>query len=497
MHSRQPPLSGDDRNALKRRSADGAVIALGSQVGKLAVQLIYQVLLARYLLPSDFGLVAMAAPVLAFVQLFADLGLSQATIQRAEITQRQLSLMFWVNVAASTLFGLITIALAPLVALFYGESRVAAVTAAFGAMLLFSGLSSQHLALLNRNMAFSKLACVEVFALVSGAAAGLTAASRELGYWSIPLGQGVTAVVTLILAWLLSGWHPGKPQGEREWRSLIGFGGNLTGFNLCNYFARNLDNVLIGKVLGEAALGLYDRAYRLMTLPMNQVSQPISRVALPLLARSQDHPEDYRKAYVRTLDLVLALTYPFAAFAVVTNEQLIRYVLGERWAGVAPIFAILGVGALFAPLGNSTGWLFISQNRTRQMRNYGVLSSALFVMSFAIGLPWGPVGVAACYVGVGIFVQGPLVLWAATREGPVRLPHVLRGLAPHLLSLAIGFGAEIGLQRLLPTGLPSLAFLLLAAYAVYVAALAILPSGREILNTLRNYGGAAASRLGR
>jgi polysaccharide transporter, PST family len=490
---RDRPLGGA---ALKRVSANGAAISLGSQIARLAIQLAYQVLLARRLSPAEFGLVAMAAPIVAFVRLFADLGLSQATIQREEISQGELSLLFCVNVGASVLLGTLTVALAPLAGAFYGEPKVAAITAAFGGLLLIEGFYTQQLAILNRNMAFARLASTELTAVVAGALAGIAAASRGFGYWSILIGQGATTLTTLVLAWALSGWWPSVPRGGARWRTLVGFGGNVAGFNIVNYLARNFDNVLIGKFIGREALGLYDRAYKLMLLPLTQFSQPLGRVALPLLARTRSDSAAYRASYLRIVEVAVMLTYPFILFAIVTRRPLIAIVLGSRWAGVGPIFALLGLGALYAPISHSVGWLFISQERTRELRNWGSVSSVLFVASFVAGLRWGPIGVAASFVSVIIILQGPLVLWAATRTGPVRMSDVLRMLRPHAFSAVVCCAVEACLIHAVRPDLLILTLLLLVAYGSYAAALLALPGGREVFVVLWRHGRPALTRLG-
>jgi PST family polysaccharide transporter len=483
-----------DRARLKRASVNGAAVNLGSQLTKFGMLFVYQIVLARMLSPSDFGLIAMTAPVIAFVQIFSDFGLTQATIQRSQISQSQLTLLFWINGGVGTALALIVIVFSPLAGMFYNESRVVAITAASGALFLLSGFSSQHLALLNRHLSFIKLAIIDIGAFVIGSAAGLYAAYRGAGYWSILLAQAFIAFSTLVLAWSLSGWRPGRPAKAEEWKSLVGFGGNLTGFNLVNYFARNLDNILIGRYNGQEALGLYDRAYKLLLMPLSQITQPFSRVALPLLSRTQNEPDIYRRAYIRMLEIILLLTYPGILFAVVTHDQLIRLVLGEQWAGVGPIFAILGIGALFAPISNSTGWLFISQDRTRQMRNWGVISSIMFVFSFIAGLPWGPIGVAACYIGTGMF-QGPMVWYAATREGPVGLKDILNALMPHAFAGILCCAALMILQSYIPIGYPALVLMFAAAYLVFISALMIFPSGRGILQELSSYAWALLGKL--
>jgi polysaccharide transporter, PST family len=466
--------------ALRRASANGLAINLIAQFLRLFMQLAYQVCLARLLVPQDFGLVAMASPILAFVSLLADFGLTQATIQRPSMTQAELSFIFWANCLLGAALSLATIASAPLVAQFYGASEAGAVTAALGALFLLNGLYSQHVALLNRRLAFGRLAALDLISFGVGTFAGILAAAMGMRFWAIVIGQATVSLVSLPLAWIFAQWRPSPPRRVPEAGKLLVFGADMTTFNFMNYFARNLDNILIGRFLGDAALGLYDRAYKLLLLPLTQVTVPFAKVALPLLSRTRGDPERYRQAYLRMLEIIMALTFPGVVFAVSTSHQLIVTVLGDRWADVAPIFGVLGLGALFAPIGYSTGWLFVTQGRTREMRNWGMFSSALYVASFAIGLPWGPLGVAICYTAVGV-LQAPFLWRLATRVGPVELRHLISAIFPCALGAAVAGLVDRGLESILAPGPPALLLLLVSAYAMFAATLACLPHGRRII----------------
>ncbi|HYG88501.1 MAG TPA: lipopolysaccharide biosynthesis protein [Azospirillum sp.] len=491
-----PSTGGElDRGSIKRASITGMGVNLTSQLLRLLLAFVYQVAISRILVPSDFGLVAMAAPALAFVGLFADFGLTMATIQRAQITQAQLSFLFWVNGALSLLLSVAVIAVAPVAGWFYGEPRVGPILAALGGLFFLRGLCAQHLALLNRRLMFVRLAVIDMASLVGGALVGVATALYGFGYWSLVANQATSTALTVVLAWLCMRWVPGRPAWDAEARSLLGFGGNVTAFNFVNYFARNLDNVLIGRFHGEVALGLYDRAYKLFLLPLSQVTGPIGKVALPLLARTLHEPDLYRRSYLGMLEAILLLTSPAVLFAMCTSHQLIVTMLGDRWADVAPIFSVLAVGALFAPVGHSTGWLFLSQNRTREMRNWGTIGSVMFVISFVIGLPWGALGVAVSYVTVGLF-QGPMVWWAATRRGPVTFKQLALALYPYAVAAAATVVVEYNLQRLLPQGLGPLVLLLAAAYGAFFATLAVLPRGRNTFSALLVQGRAYLAGIG-
>lgn len=483
-----------DRRSLGGASVDGLVITLAAQLARLGMQFGYQIILARLLTPRDFGLIAMAAPVLAFVALFGDFGMTQATIQRASITPAELSFMFWTNSLLGIALAIVTVALAPLVGWFFNAPEVTWVTMALGAPFVLGGLCSQHLALLNRHLEFGKLAIFDLVSFGAGATAGIVAAMAGMTFWAIVAGQAVMALVSLPLAWSFTGWVPGKPRWILGARNLLGFGGNITAFSFVNYFARNLDNVLIGRFVGETALGLYDRAYKLLLLPLSQFTGPFTRVAMPLLARTRDEPDLYRRAYLRMLELVLLLTYPGVIFALCSSHQLIVILLGERWVGVVPIFSVLGFGALFAPIGNSTGWLFITQDRTREMRDLGALSSLVFIFSFVVGLPWGALGVAISYIAFGV-VQGPMIWWLTTRRGPVTFSQLRSALYPFIAGAIVTALVEIGLVRMLPPGPLALALLLVLAYASFLSVLACVPRGREILNDVIVKGQQLAARV--
>lgn len=469
-----------ERTQLRSRSVRGVAITMSTQLLRFFLRFGYQVLIARLLLPKDFGLVAMAGPAISFIQLFTDLGLSQATIQHKEINQKQLSFLFWVSLCAGLLFAIVSTALAPLVARFYHEPRLTAVMAALGCMLFLTGCYSQHMALLYRRMNYRALGIIDITNFITGALAGLGAAWAGAGYWSIVINQAVSTLVALVMAWAVTGWVPGMPGRFAEMRPLLHFGGNITGFNIVNFFSRNSDNILIGRFCGPQPLGLYDRAFKLMLLPFGQISAPFSDVALPLLAKSVEQPEFYRRAYRRMLEAVLILLYPGIAFMIICSHDLVVLALGARWADVAPIFALLGFDALVSPIGNSMGWLFVSQGRTREMRDWGIIASLIFVAGFAIGLHWGPRGVAAAYAISGLIEIS--FLWKiVTRRGPLRERDFLAVLLPFLVALPASFAFLLAVHIHLPGTLWALGAEAIGSYVIFAAGLCLTPGGRRLM----------------
>ena len=482
-HFRTDHLKAD----IKGRAARGGALAVSSQGVKFIVQMGATVVLARLLTPSDYGLIGMVAVVIGFVSIFKDMGLSAATIQKEEITPEQISTLFWINVAVSAGVMLVTAALAPVIAWFYKEPRLALITVGYAAGFLTGGLTVQHEALLRRQMRFAALAVLEITALVAGIVAAILLAWKGAGYWALVANQLVLGLVYAIGVWAVCGWWPGRPVRGAGIRSMLAFGGNLTGFNIVNYFGGNLDNLLVGRMWGAQMLGFYAKAYQLPLLPIDQINTPVSAVVVPTLSRLTDEPERYGAAYRRILEKLTIMTMPLAAFMIGTSDWLVRFVLGPQWGETARIFFILGFAAFVVPVNNSTGWLFMTQGRTREMLHWGFIDVSMKVASVVAGLPWGATGVALAIV-IRIYIQSPILYWYVGRKGPVRATHFYRAIAPAACAFAVTLAALYGLRQLLTNVSPAVA--LAASFGVTVCAtllaLVALPKGRAALLDLKN-----------
>jgi PST family polysaccharide transporter len=477
----------DQHDELRHSSRRGVVINIGAQGLRLVLVFLNQILLARLLTPADFGLVAMVGPILAFSLLLADFGLTQSTIQRPNLTDDQLSFIFWMNFAASAALALLMLLSASAIAAFYSEPRVAPIAAVLSSLLLLSGLYAQHSALLNRRMRFGVLAAIDLLSYCGGAAVGLLLSWYGFGYWSLVVMAVTNHLLMVILSWGVTRWIPGRPRRVAEAGELVRQGGNMSGFNLSNYFTRNLDNVIIGRSGGAVELGYYDRAYRLLLLPIQQVNTPLAKVALPTLSRMIGDPDSYRRSYLRLLESVLFLTLPTLIFAAIHSEPIVVGLLGPQWAPVAPIFSLLAVGGLFSGIANSSGWLFVTQDRTRELRDFSIITAIFFSLAFLIGVKWGAVGVAAAYA-IAASIQTPSIIWVATRRGAVSFRDLLETVAPFAMAGAGAAGVIYGLSG----ALPSNAVGLLAAYALaqifFLIFLYLIPGGRSSLKAMWIHG---------
>lgn len=482
--------------SLRRSVGRGAMMTGGAQGVRLACQFASVIVLSRLLSPEDFGIVAMAAPVMGFVGLFQDLGLMQATVQKKRITHAEVNALFWINMGISALLAGILVLAAPLAARFYGEPGVGLLVAALSLQILVSGAGGQHHAILNRRMQFGRLAVLDSVAALAGLAVAIAWALADPGYWALYAGGMATAVTGTAMAWAASGWRPGWPRWAAGAGGLVNFGAGITGFNFANFFARNLDNVLIGRYRGNEELGLYDRAYKLLLFPLQQVTNPLSRVMVPALSRMTDEPHRYRHAYLRVAPILLLVTLPGVALAVALADLLVPFALGPQWAGSALIFQALGLAGLLQPLNNPAGWLFISQGRSAEFMRWGIVTAVTSVAAFAVGLPYGAYGVALAYAA-SEYLRTPFLWLYVGRRGPVGAGDMARAAFPFVVGAHLAMGLLWALRPHLPEApLPALVLGTALSYLLVAGFAALFEPGRrtlaECLRLLRRQPAVAA-----
>ncbi|MBP6366716.1 MAG: lipopolysaccharide biosynthesis protein [Nitrosomonas sp.] len=447
------------------RKAIGSVIVVGAaQAIKTGLQFLSTLFFARFLEPSDFGLIAAVAPVLTFIILFQDIGIQQAVIQRKEISEDQLNRLFWIVSIIGFLCACVVVFIAPFVARFYSEPKLSMITIVASFALFLNSLAALPTSLINRNLRFSQLAIVGIFSSVSGFCVGIFSAWLGASYWALVVMPIVGAIVNLIGVFVVSGWRPGRPAFGID-RDIIGFGANLTGFNILNFFSRNLDNILIGRYHGGLALGYYDIAYKLLLFPIRSINEPIGRVIIPMLGKVQEDKERVRRIYLRTVGVMQFLVVPGIAVVTIAAEDVIVLLLGLKWLAIAPVFSWLGIASLGQVMGNSTGWIFISQGRTDVMFKWGIYSSLITSAAFVVGLPWGIEGVAIAYVLASYGLLSPVLYYLMGKTGPVKTSEYLKLQLPSLIAAGLtwlvaeyllrGVWVMDGIPFILATGLVS------------------------------------------
>jgi len=473
---------------LKGRSVRGGAVAIAAQGVSFFLRMGSTVVLARLLTPQDYGLIAMVTVVTGFVAMFKDMGLSMATVQRAEVNHGQISTLFWINVLLSLGVMVVIAALAPAIAWFYGEPQLVWVTLALAGAFIFGGLTVQHQALLRRQMRFVSLALIQIISMLVGVLTAIIAAFYGAGYWALVLMQLATAFTSAISVWVVCGWRPGRPVRRSGVRKMLAFGGHLTGFNFVNYFARNADNVLIGKLWGSGQLGLYSKAYGLLMLPISQIRGPLTAVALPALSRIQDDPKRYKRYYAKLIALIAFISMPLTLFLAFCSKSIIHLLLGDQWLDASRIFQILAIAAFIQPVATTRGLVLLSLGQSGRYLKFGIFHSFLVVTSFAVGIRWGAIGVASAYAVANYLILFPS-LWYCFRLTPISTATFLKAIIrPVIASLFMAL-AILGAHPFLvdrPDAIVISAALIISSLA-YLLMWALMPNGLQVLRDFASY----------
>lgn len=395
---------------LGRAAGRGAATTLSGQLIRIGVQLTGIIILGHLLSPSDYGLIASVMAIIGIGEVFRDFGLSSAAIQSRELSRNQKDNLFWINALIGLVLTSAALLCSPLIAGLYGDDRLGPLTQVLAFTFLLNGLATQFRADLNRNFRFFALTTSEIGAQVGGLVVGIVMALNGYGYWSLAgqqVSQGLLMLVILIpvTRWFPRGFHRGT-----ETMHFVRFGSNVFGTQLLGYASRNVDSVVIGATLGPGPLGLYNRAFQLLLLPLNQINAPSTRVALPVLSRLQDDKDRYAQFITLGQRVMLHLVTFILAFAAAQATPIIAITLGRQWLGSAPIFQILSVAGFFQAAGYATYWVFLSKGLMRQNLYFSLVSRPLLIGLVLLGSLWGVHGVAAAY-SIGMGISWPLSLW--------------------------------------------------------------------------------------
>ncbi len=472
---------------LRGRAISGGFGMMTAQAVSFMLRTGSMVVLARILVPADFGLVAMVNTVMVVAENFKDLGLSTATVQRNDITHNEVSTLFWVNVCFGMLSMLVVASLSWVIAWFFHEPRLLAITFAISSCLFLGGLAVQHQALLQRQMRFAKIAWITVASDGLSVAVGITLAFGGFGYWSLIWREVARSFFIAAGTWLVCGWRPGRPSRSGRIGSLLRFGTHISGFNLVTFFSQNFDQILLGKFWGAGPLGLYKQARLMLGIPLSQIQNPVIAVAQPTLSALQADPRRY-SAYCEKIVSTLSFgLMPLLVYLALFSDIIVRTVLGEKWIESAPIFRIFALAGLLSAPASTCGLVMITCGKTVQYLRFGIVSALLVIVAFSIGALWGAVGVAAAYT-ITAYVWILPSLWYSFRGTPVSIAGIFKAVfAPAFCSFSMGLFLLILSPDLSRFGALEIPASLCCGCVSYFGVWLLLPGGRAKLKEYISY----------
>lgn len=382
---------------LRQKTLKGFFWSGVAQAGKQGGQYFITILLASLLSPMDFGLLAMAMVFMNFANVFSDLGISAALIQKQDVEARHFSSAFWLNVGVGILLTLICMASAPLIAHFYRKPELAPIIIVVSANFFLASLCIVQQTVLTREMEFRKLAIKDLIGLFSSGALGVYLAYHGFGVWSLVYQLLSFSSLNIIVLWSLSSWRPRFHFSVTDFKDIFKFSANMTAFNIINYFARNTDQLVIGKALGPQLLGIYSLAYKVMLYPLQNISVVITKVLFPVFSKIQNEYERIKNAYVTMTRVISLITFPLMAGLFVLAPELVRYVLGPQWEPAIILIRIFCLTGAVQSITANVGNIIISQGRADLQLKLGVMGAVVVIIAIASGIWWGIVGIAVAY----------------------------------------------------------------------------------------------------
>ena len=423
---------------LRKRTLSGLGWSGASQFFGQGLQFVISAVLARLLSPREYGLLGMVVVFTGFATSFSDLSLGASIIQKQDVSKKHLSSVFWINVLIGGFLSLVFLLLSPLIADFYSEPALRTLTAVLAFTFTVNSLNVVQTALLDKSLNFRAKFQVDVVSISIAGTAALVMALSGAGVWSLVGQTLIVAMIRVAVMWRLSDW---RPQMSFDWsaiKELMRFSKHLVGFGVVHYWSRNFDKLLIGRLLGSAALGIYGLSDRLMRLPLTNVTNITHSVMFPALSAMQQNVEGMKRVYLRANRMIAVLTFPLMTGLCVLAEPVIVAVYGNKWQGAIAVVQILCFAGMSQSVYNTASWIFLSRGRTDILFRLGVYATAIRIAGVFVGIHWGLTGVAWAYVLGGVLIWYPT--WAsAGRLIQTRFYELLKNLAgPFYCSAAMG-----------------------------------------------------------
>jgi lipopolysaccharide exporter len=381
---------------LKQRAIKGVKWTSFSSVVGAGSQLLQLVILTWYLSPEDFGLMALALVVIGFSQIFLDMGVSNAIIHKQEISKEELDTLYILNIGSGFLIFCMLFLLAPFLAAFYKEPELKTVIRWVSLSFIIQPFGQQFLVLLKKELQFNEIAKRDVASKSISLVVAVALAVQGWGVYSLVFANISTSFVSTALL-LFVGLKYHRPSLFFRFslvKQSITFGLYQMGENFINYFNTQFDSILIGKLLGVEALGIYDIAKNLAMRPAMIINPIITQVTFPLLSKMKNNIESVKGTYLKTTNYLASINFPIYIFICVFAEPLILLLFGDKWLAAVPILRVLSLYGMIRSTGNPVGALLLSRGRADLGFYWNLGLFLLIPISIYFGSKFGIIGTA-------------------------------------------------------------------------------------------------------
>lgn len=429
------------------------------------------VVLARLLVPRDFGLVALAFAFIGILMLFQDFGIGTALIQRRKDIEKAANTAFLFIPFLGILLFLVSFFLAPFAGQFFSDSLIEPIIKVLSLTLIISSLGTVPSVLLDRNLQFRKKFLPETVSVLLYAFTAVVLALNNFGVWSIVFGQIAGRLSWLAMIWIVSPFRPKMELDLKIFKELFSYGKHVIFTTIFLFILIQGDNLFIGKIAGTAALGFYALAYTVSNIPATSITQIITKALFPAYSFLQDSKERLKKTYFLALKYTSLLSFPAALGLLALAPEITVVVFGTKWLPMVPVFQILCVFALFRSLGAVSGSVFNAVGKPEILKNITFLNMiAMIALIVPLTIYYGIFG-AAIAVTISQIFAIILALYKVSGQLNEKFLKIILPLNTALISSFVMFAVLIAVKPFLPLNFLFLSLEILLGIAVYSAAI--------------------------
>lgn len=466
------------------RVRDASLHGAGVGVATLAIKACLDVgsiaILARLLTPNDFGVVAMGGTVLNLLRIIGDWGLVMASTQRLQLSTAQSSALFWVNTTIGAALTLLSVAIAPLLALIFNEPQVVPITMVLSITVFAIGVGAQHEAIIRRRLMYSILHIIDVTSQAIGLVVGVVLSISGAGIWSLVAYQVVARLTRTGWLWIATRWIPSRPRRGVKIMDRLNYGTKLVPAQLLTHASRGLAEVLVGAGVGAGALGLYRRAHGIV-MGVEQLKQPLKAMIPASLSRLQDRADEFSRFVLHSLTIWSIIACGTIGYVASEAMFVIRLLLGEQWLGAVPVLRGLAFAGLATAIGSATEWILLPRAEMRLLIALRIMRAGIVVSGVLVGLQSGVQGVAVGY-SIGAFTSVVVELSVVS----YKLDRALRNMWAPIVRALISAGIASAVVLMISDGVPFWVHVaeVLVYVVVFVVCHSVLPGGRAGIETL-------------
>ena len=375
--------------SLKKKAAKSLVWTFTQQFGNQLIGFIISLVLARILLPEEFGLIGMIAVVVAIGNALLDGGLTKSLIRDKECDQEDYSTVFYFHIVSSLVVYALVFVSAPLIADFYERTILINIIRVYSLSLVITSFSAVQLARLTKIMDFKTQALIAIPAAIVGGVVGIFLAYKDYGVWSLVWSSIITSTINSIQLWIYSGWSPDFIFSRVKFKKHFNYGYKLTLSDLLNRIFNNLFLIVIGKNFSAAQVGFYTRAETMKQLPVNNISNALNKVSFPLLVSIRDDELRLKRVYKKLMLMVVFVVTPFLIFLAVLAEPTFRFLFTEKWLSAVPYFQILCITGILFPLHSYNLTILNIKGRSDLFLKLEAFKKILIVIIIVLAVPFG------------------------------------------------------------------------------------------------------------